>query len=123
MRDIDQLIKETLSAEDEALLARYGGEPGYVRQAFGLFRGRLGWVMWLVGVVQLLLFLGAILTFWRMLGVEELHAALSWGVGTIVLVQLSALLRGFMGMHFEANRVLREIKRVELRLVRMESGE
>lgn len=41
----------------------------------------------------------------------------------MILVQLSTLLRGFMGMQFEANRVLREVKRLELRLVRMEGKE
>jgi hypothetical protein len=35
-------------------------------------------------------------------------------------VQLSVLLRSFMGMHFEANRVLRGIQRVDLRLARLE---
>ena len=119
---LDDLINEALSKEDEELLNRFAGEPGYFRQAFALFRGRLGWVMWLVGIVQLLLFAGAIFTVIRMFGAEELMLALRWGIGTVVLVQLSTLLRSFMGMHFEANRMLREIKRLELRLVRMEGG-
>jgi hypothetical protein len=117
MSKIDDLIQETLSAEDEALLERYGKEPAYLTQAFALFRGRLGWTMWLVGVVQLLLFLGAIVTFWQMFVVDDVMSVLRWGVGTVVLVQLSTLLRSFMGMHFEANRMIREIKRLELRIV------
>ncbi|TVS13613.1 MAG: hypothetical protein EA419_01485 [Wenzhouxiangella sp.] len=51
--------------------------------------------------------------------VELIHA-LRWGVVAIIRVQFTVFLRGFMGMHFEANRVLREVKRLELRLVRME---
>lgn len=113
-------INEALSQEDEELLNRFAGEPGYFPQAFALFRGRLGWVMWLVGIVQLLLFVGAVYTFVRMLGADDLMMALRWGIGTVVLVQMSTLLRSFMGMHFEANRLLREIKRIELRLVRLE---
>ncbi|HZD54534.1 MAG TPA: DUF6768 family protein [Woeseiaceae bacterium] len=123
MRNIDELINETLSAEDEALLARYGTEPGYVRQAFWLFRGKLGWVMCLVAVVQVMLFLGAIYAFWATVTATDLLIALRWGVGTVVLVQMSALLRSFMGMHFEANRVLRELARLELRIVRGQQGE
>ncbi len=121
MSKIDDLINESLSKEDEALLEHYGTEPGYFKQAMALFRGQLGWVMWFVGIVQLLLFLAAIYALVQVFTLEQLMDALRWGVVTVVLVQLSTFLRGFMGAHFEANRVLRELKRLELRLVRMEN--
>lgn len=95
--------------------------PGDQRAALGLFRGKLGWVMWLVGIVQVLLFFAALYALWHLFTAAELMNALRWGVGAVALVQLSTLLRGFMGMQFEANRVPREVKRLELRLVRMES--
>ncbi|MDT8409693.1 MAG: DUF6768 family protein [Wenzhouxiangellaceae bacterium] len=120
MNRIDELIDQTLSAEDQHLLENYGKEPGYFQQAFALFRGRLGWIMWLVGIIQLFFFVVAIVAFYQVLTQTELASILRWGIGTVVLVQLSVFLRGFMGAHFEANRVLREVKRVELRLVRLE---
>lgn len=120
MSKIDDMIDEALSEEERALLEHYAGEPGYVRQALGLFRGKLGWVMWLVGIIQVLLFFAALYCFWHVMTVDDLMTALRWGVGTIAFVQLSTMLRSFMGMQFEANRVLREIKRLELRLARME---
>lgn len=123
MNKLDDLINEALSAEDEALLERYGREPGYFGQALALFRGRLGWVMWFVGIVQLLLFVAALYALYQMFAAGELMSALRWGIGAVVLVQVSTLLRSFMGMHFEANRLLRELKRVELRLVRMEGAD
>ncbi|WP_376694201.1 DUF6768 family protein [Wenzhouxiangella sp. EGI_FJ10409] len=117
MSKIDDLINESLSKEDEALLEHYGNEPGYFSQAMALFRGQLGWVMWFVGIVQLLFFLGAIYALVQVFTVDQVMDALRWGVVTVVLVQLSTFLRGFMGAHFEANRVLRQIARLELRLV------
>lgn len=120
MSKIDDLINETLSQEDEALLESHGSEPGYFTQAFALFTGKLGWVMWLVGIIGLVLFVAAVYALYQVFTADELIHALRWGVGAIVLVQLSVFLRSFMGMHFEANRVLREVKRLELRLVRME---
>lgn len=121
MSNIDDLINETLKDEDEALLESFGSEPGYFKQAMVLFRGQLGWVMWFVGIVQLVFFLGAIYALVQVFTGEELMAVLRWGIVTVILVQLSTFLRGFMGAHFEANRVLREIKRLELRLVRLEN--
>ena len=122
MNRIDDLINEALSDEDQALLDRFGKEPGYFRQAFGLFRGRLGWVMWVVGIVQFVLFLAALYAFWQMLTADALENIVRWGIGAAVFVQVSTFLRGFMGMHFQANRVLRECQRIELRLVRLEDG-
>jgi len=120
MTDIDERIERALSAEDEELLRRYGDEPGYIRQAFDLFRGRLGWVMWFVYIVQLLMFLAATYALYRLFTVAEIMTALQWGVGAVVLVQLTTFLRGLMGAQFEANRVLRSVSRLELRLIRLE---
>lgn len=122
MSKIDELINETLSEEDERLLAEYGSEPGYFRQAFGLFRGPLSWVMWLVMICNVLIGAFAIWAVWQVMIAEATIAALRWGIAAVIAVQLVTFLRGFMGDHFEANRVLREIKRLELRLVRMESS-
>jgi hypothetical protein len=120
MNKIDDLINEALSNEDQMLLERFGKEPGFFKQAFSLFGGRLGWVMWLVGVVQLALLAAAIYAFWQTATTSELMHAVRWGTGAVILVQLSVLLRSFMGMHFEANRVLRGVQRVDLRLARLE---
>ena len=45
---IDAMIDEALDAEERELLRQIGEEPGYFRQIFGLFDGRLGWVSWLI---------------------------------------------------------------------------
>jgi len=37
-----------------------------------------------------------------------------------VLLQITVMTKTYMGSHFESNRLLREIKRIELRLVRLE---
>jgi len=116
MSKIDDLITETLS--EEALDTRTAQlpEPGYFSQAMALFTGRLGWVMWFVGIIQLIFFVGAVYAFFQLFGTEDTADLLRWGVITIALVQLSTFLRGFMGSHFEANRVLRQLARLELRL-------
>jgi len=121
MSKIDDLIQESLSLEDERLLSEYAAEPGYFRQAFGLFRGPLSWVMWLVMICNVVIGIFAIWAVWQAMTVDDLILTVRWGVTAVIAVQIVTFLRGFMGDHFEANRVLREIKRVELRLVRLES--
>lgn len=121
--DIDDLIDAALSEEDRSLLERYGREPGYLRQALGMFGGPLGWIIWVTFAASLIAFAGSVYALAQMLAAGETLTAVQWGVGGVVLFQLATFARGFMGDHFEANRLLREIKRLELRLVRMDSGE
>lgn len=122
MKDLDEMIEETLSEEERELLHERIEEPGYLRQAFGLFRGPLGGMMRFVYLVQLLLFLVVAYALWQLLTTGDLMNAVRWGFGAVLLLQIVTFLRGFMGVHFEANRVLRAVKRLELRLVRLESS-
>lgn len=116
MSNVDEMIRKTLEEQDRAVWAELGDEPGYLNQAFGLFRGRLGWVMWLVMSVQLVLFGGAIWATIKLVAASEPVQAVQWGVLVVVLVQVITFLRGFMGSHFEANRILRELALVQLRV-------
>jgi len=115
MSKTDQLIERALSAEDRELLAAHG-EPGYFTQAFGLFRGTLGWVVWLAYLTGIAAFAGAAFAFWQTWTVSETLAAVRWGVLGLLLFQYTAMIKVFLGNHMEANRLLRELKRMELQL-------
>lgn len=123
MSKIDDLINESLNEEDKALLKNYEAEPGWFKQAFALFRGSLAWVMWMLMIVQILMFLLALYALWVLFTTPDLITAVRWGAVAIIMFQLHTFLRGFMGSHLEANRVLRGIARLELRLVRMEKAD
>ncbi len=116
MSDVDEMIRRTLEEQDRAVWAELGDEPGYLRQALGLFRGRLGWVMWMVMAVQLALFGTVIWASIELMAVGDTVEAVQWGVLVVVLVQIITFLRGFMGSQFEANRILRELALVQLKL-------
>lgn len=115
MNKIDDLIGQALSDEDRALLARHA-EPGYFAQALGLFRGPLAWVVWLVNLVGFIAFVAAGYAFWQVVSTTDLLVAVKWGVGAMLLFQFTMLAKGFTGNHLEANRLLREVKRVELQV-------
>lgn len=116
MSNVDDMIRKTLEEQDRAVWAELGDEPGYLRQAFGVFRGRLGWVMWTVMTVQLAMLGTAIWAAFNLVAAGDAVQAVQWGVLVLVLVQVATFLRGFMGSHFEANRILRELALVQLKL-------
>mgnify|MGYP001351616401 CR=1 FL=1 len=115
MDKTDQLIEQALSAEDRELLARHG-EPGYFTQAFGLFRGTLGWVAWLAYLSGLAAFAGCAYALWQTWTTSDALLAVRWGVVALLLFQCSAMLKTYLGSHMQANRMLRELKRIELQL-------
>lgn len=115
MSRTDELIAQALAAEDRELLARHA-EPGYFQQAFGLFRGALGWVVWLAYLTGILAFVGFGFALWQTWQAVDPTTAIRWGVLAAVLFQYTAMVKIFMGSHMEANRSLREIKRIELQL-------
>lgn len=115
MSKIDELIGHALTEEDRALLASHA-EQGYLAQAFGLFRGPLAWVMWVVNLTGTIAFAAGIYALWQMLGAGDAMPAVKWGVGALLLFQMTTLCKTFMGNRMEVNRMLRELKRVELQL-------
>jgi hypothetical protein len=115
MHKTDELIAQALAAEDRDLLARHA-EPGYFTQAFGLFRGRLGWVVWLAYLSGIAAFLGFAWALWQAWTLTDLTAVVRWGIVAIVLFQYTAMIKAFLGSHLEANRMLREVKRIELQV-------
>lgn len=115
MDKFEKTIAEALSAEDQALL-RSIEEPSYFEQAFGLFRGRLGWVVGVAYVSGLLAFAGFVYALWQLWTGTDVLQVLRWGIVAVLLFQFTAIMKSFLGSHLEANRMLRELKRVELQL-------
>jgi hypothetical protein len=121
MDKFDEMIGQALTAEDRALLASHG-EPGYLAQAFGIFRGPLAWVMWLVYVSALAAFIAGVWAFVRMWGAGDALDAVKWGVAALFAFQITMMCKSFMGNHMESNRLLREVKRVELQVALLRDG-
>ena len=84
MSKIDDLIGQALTEEDRALLASHG-EPGYLAQAFGLFRGRSAWLMWVVNAASGLGFVAGAYAIWQMFGAADALVAVKWGVASLFL--------------------------------------
>ena len=121
MKDFDDLIGRALTEEDRALLASHH-EPGYVAQAFGLLRGPMAWVMWVTYLAAILAFAGGVYALWQLAGATEAVVAVKWGVASLFLFQVTTMCKSFMGNRMEANRLLRELKRMELQVSLLRDG-
>ncbi len=122
MPDLDQMIDEALDAEERELLRSIGEEPGYFRQMFGVFGGRLGFVHVLLMVVQAAAFIGGVWAAWYFFAAGDALSALHWGLPAAVLLLMSLMIKLSMWPTIQTNRVLRELKRIELQLARAPRG-
>jgi len=113
MPSIDELIKEALT-EQESEIIKSTEELGYFTLATGIFRGKLGWVSWVIMLVQGAMFVVGVWAAWQFFGTVEVLDAVKWGLSAAVLLLMAGMLKFSLMPQIQADRVLRELKRVEL---------
>jgi len=116
MKDVDKLIEEALSNDEREILARIGEEPGFFGMAFGLFSGRLGWVNMVMVAAQALTFVAGAYAAWMFFEAADAVTQLRWGLPSAVLLILSTMIKMSMWPEVHANRLMRELKRIELQI-------
>ncbi len=118
MTDLDRQIEEALDAEDRNLFDQLG-EQGLFSQWFSVYRGKQGWIATISTIAMLALFGGAVYAGWNFLHSASGVEAAQWGAVTWFLMTMVAFMKVWFWMRMETNRVLREVKRVELQLARL----
>jgi len=115
MNDIDQKIQDALrrTSAPEGLT----GEPNLAEEALIAFRGRHQWLSTMALIVSFALFGAAVWAGWRFFGAETVRAQLLWGALAMWAMLSIGFLKIWFWLEMQTNRVLREIKRVELLVV------
>lgn len=116
MRNIDEILNDALASEERDAVERLGPDPGLLGMARGLFTGRLGWINAILMVVQGVAFLAGAYAAWRFFEADDAVTQLRWGLPSMTLLLMSALLKTLMWPALHADRVIRELKRLEIQL-------
>jgi hypothetical protein len=115
MNDIDQKIQAALrrdSAGDKLL-----AEPNLAEEVIIAFRGRNRLLSTLMFVFSFVMFLGAVWAAVRFSGAETVASQLRWGGLALLFILMVSFIKVWFWLEMQTNRVLRELKRVELLLV------
>lgn len=115
MNKLDDMIREALEGEDRKIFEETQ-ELGFFPLVFSQFRGKLGWVAWILTIVQTSLFLIGLWCAVRFFQSTEIMHALRWGFSGAVLWIFGLNIKLSMLPQMQADRVIRELKRVELML-------
>ncbi len=113
MNMLDTRISE-LSTETDAHLLRASQPHGWLGVVRDMRDSRLAWVFWVTWVAQLALF---VLGIWWAVGffrATEVLEALKLGLSAATALILAMQLKTGIGPHLQAERILREMKRLEI---------
>lgn len=113
MSKLDDLIREALDAKDQEILDKTE-ELGYVQLGLSQFGGKLGWVTWVIMIVQAALFVIGVWCAFNFFAATEVLSAIKWGIPSATLIIVAAALKFSLMPQMQADRIIREVKRVEL---------
>jgi len=118
MRDVDRMIDEALGEEESELLRRIAGEPSIVERALGMFGAGTGWMVALMMVIQTLLFIAGLWAAWNFFQAVDPVTQLRWGLPAAVLMLMALAIKLSVAPAIHADRIMRELKRIELQIAR-----
>ncbi len=113
MNKLDQLIREALEGEEREIFEETR-EYGWFALGLNQFRGKLGWVTWVIMVTQTALFIVGIWCAVHFYQATEVLGAVKWGISMAVAWIVGASLKFSLMPQMQADRILRELKRLEL---------
>jgi hypothetical protein len=122
MDDLDRKIEEALSAEDRKMLKQFG-EQGLFGQLGGLFQGRLAWLSMVTFIVATVMFAIGVWAAINFYMEDNVAAMLKWAGLAWIGLTAQIMIKIWSWMRMETNRVLREVKRLELQMARWQGKE
>lgn len=120
MTSTEERIRASLSEDDEAFLRRLQTERGLFAQIGEMFRGPMRWWTVAVNVFVLAATAAGIWAVVRMLGAESTRGLILWAAAAWAAWTLQITLKQWLWHRMHTLSVLRELKRLELRLARLE---
>ena len=117
MDKLDEMIREALEGEDRRILEETE-EQGFFALAMGIFSGKSSWANWMVMIAQTVIFLVSVWCIIEFFKAQDVLLALKWGLTGAVLFLTAGVLKMSLMPVMQGNRIIRELKRVELLLAR-----
>jgi hypothetical protein len=118
MPDLERMIDQAIHEEERELLRRLGEEPGFMDQAFAIFGGKTGWVNVYLAVVQTLFFFAGVWAAWMFFAAGDVVTQLRWGLPAAVILLMAVMIKMAVWPTLQTNRIIRELKLIQLQLAR-----
>lgn len=120
MTDFNKRLASSLDKDDEAFLQDLEGGRGIFTQIAATFRGPMAYMTVGAMTVAIIFFGLMIWTGWHALEADNAHSAALWSAGFIASLIPHGLLRLWLLQRAAHLALLREIKKIELRLIKLD---
>lgn len=115
MSKLDQAIRQALSAEDAAFLAKLEEQSPF-QEALGTFSGKWGLMNVFAALLTFAMFGVSAYCAWHAFNVPDVRETVLWSAGALVGMLSVAMLKIYFWMEMNKNITLRELKRLELQV-------
>lgn len=122
MNKIDQAIRQALSTEDAAFLAKFQDQSPF-HEAMDTFTGKWGAMNVFAALVTFAMFGAGVYCAWTALNAIDVRETVLWSAGALFAMLAVAMLKMYFWMEINKNVTLREVKRLELQVARLASRE
>jgi hypothetical protein len=120
MNNIDQQIKQALNEEFNELIAENEAiEANPFKQMGAGFKGKMKWIYIQVMFFSVVFFCTAIYAIYQFYYEQDIKSLIGWGVTIIVFIVLSQLAKIWYWSELGRNRVIREVKLLELQVAHL----
>ena len=119
MTDIDRKIDAAVAAEERELLRSLSEEPSLVERMMGLTGPEATWMVWVMMLVQTLLFFVGAYAAWMFFEAGDVVTQLRWGLPAVVLLLMSLVIKLAVPPAMQTKRLMRELKRIELQIAHL----
>lgn len=117
MTNIDERIRQALTAEDRALMATMGEEQTVFSLIGKSFRGKMKVLTVASWVAMFAMFIFVIFSLTRFLAATDVSDKLNWGVAFIVSIQFLGGMKMWYFLELNKLAAARDIRRLELRMI------
>ncbi len=115
IRELDELIKETLSAE-EAKFYEELEEKNLFGKITEVYKGKMGWLAILMNIMHLVIFVFFVYAVVQFFDAETTRDMLIWCSAGFLGMIMMAMLKLYVWMQMDKNDIMRELKRIELQI-------
>ena len=114
-KDIDQLIKDSLSRENAEFYASLD-EEGLSRKIRGLYTGKMGWMAIATGIVNIIAAVVSVYCLYQIFTVPGTTEIVRYLAILLVAWSFGCMVKLWQWMQMDKNSIIREMKRLEFQI-------
>ena len=115
INELDNLIKETLSAEESKFYEELE-EKNLFGKITEVYKSKMGWLAILMNIIHLAFFVFFVYSVVQFFDAETTRDMMIWCSAGFLSMIFMAMLKLYVWMQMDKNDIMRELKRVELQI-------